>query len=154
MLNQQGTTDFSLNPDSVISIYAPNCCQSTDSPFSASGNIAHLNQKSLHFELPRDDATFWYESPTQINFSIPPARRPGEAWVYVTDGRGIDSNAQSITLMCADCPQIRPSCGVLDAEYQTLRIETGAVISIFGSKFSPSGNTISRCPRRCSPDAL
>ncbi len=142
VLNQQGTTDFSLNPDPVVSIYTPNCCQSTDWPFSASGNTAHLNQKSLHFELPRDNATFWHESPTQINFSLPPARRPGEAWVYITDARGIDSNAQSITLSCADCPQIRPSCGVLDAEYQTLRIEPGAVISIYGSKFSPSGNNV------------
>jgi uncharacterized protein (TIGR03437 family) len=142
VLNQQGTTDFSLNPDSVVSIYTPNCCQSTSSPFSPYGNTVHFDQFLERFQLPRDNDTYWYESRTQINFSIPRGRRPGEAWVYVTDSRGIDSNSQTIELACDTCPQINKDCGVLDTTYQTTRIQPGYVISIYGARFSPSGNTV------------
>jgi len=142
VVNQQGTTDFTLNPDSLISIYPPSGGQSFDSLFSASGNTVNFNQIARRFELPRDNATFWYESPTQINFSIPPARRPGSAWVYVTDARGIDSNGYQIMLSCADCPRFNWPCGVLNAADPALPIESGSVITITGAKFSPSGNKI------------
>ncbi len=142
VLNQQGKPDFTLNPDSLISIYAPNCCQSVDAPFSESGNTVRFNQVVRNFEIQKENATLWYESPSQINFSIPPARRPGAAWIFVTDARGIDSNAQTITLECADCPRVNPSCGVLNASDPALPIQPGSVISIQGSKFSPSGNSV------------
>ncbi len=142
VLNQRGATEFQLNPDTVISIYAQGCCTNTSTPFSSSGNLVHFDQTAKHFVLPRDNAQFFYESPTQINFSMPAARRPGEARVYITDARGLDSNSQTINLACGDCPQINPSCGVLDAVYQTLRIEPGYTVSILGNSFSQSGNTV------------
>ncbi|MGH9938544.1 MAG: hypothetical protein ACREAM_20075, partial [Blastocatellia bacterium] len=142
VLDQHGATDFNLNPDSAISIYAPGGGQSAGLLFSASGNTVNFNQLARRFELPRDDTAFWFESPTQINLSIPQTRRPGSAWVYVTDTRGIDSNGQLIGLRCADCPQLSPSCGILNAADQTAHIEPGSVISIAGSKFSPSGNKV------------
>ncbi len=142
VINQEGNTDFRLNPDAVGSIYVPNCCQNTDSPFSSSGNVTHFDQNVGQFLLPRDNATWWYESQTQINFSLPPARRPGWALIYVTDSRGIDTNGQAIALTCQDCPQINTDCGIHDAVYQTLRIEPGSVITISGASFSPSGNSV------------
>lgn len=142
VLNPQGEPLFQLNPDTVISIYAQGCCQNVTTPFSASGNIVHFDQTTTHFTLPRDNAQFFYESPTQINFSMPPARRPGWTRVYVTDARGLDSNSQYIAISCADCPQINSSCGVVDSVYQTRLIEQGGFVSISGDKFSPSGNTV------------
>jgi uncharacterized protein (TIGR03437 family) len=142
VLNQQGTTEFKLNPDTIGSIYVPNCCQDTSSPFSATGNTVHFNQFARDFRIPADNAANFYESRTQINFSMPATRRPGYAWVYVRDARGYESNASTISIACADCPQFAPACAVLDSTYQTLRIEPGAFVTLSGSRFSPSGNTI------------
>lgn len=142
VLNPQGQPVFQINPDTVISIYAQNCCQNVTTPFSTSGNIVHFEQATEHFLLPRDNAQFFYESPTQINFSMPPARRTGWTRVYVTDARGFDSNEQRIAITCADCPWINDSCGVIDSIYQTRLIEPGGLISISGGRFSPSGNTV------------
>src|SRR5215470_13423321 len=141
VVNQQGTTDFILNPDPLISIYAPGDGQQQSSLFSASGNTVTFNQLARRFELQRDNTNFLIESPSRINFSLPPARRPGPAWVYVTDARGIDSNGEQITLSCPDCPQFSP-CGLVNAEDQTYHFYPGAVITITGSKFSLSGNSI------------
>ncbi|MGH9839218.1 MAG: hypothetical protein ACREEM_10580 [Blastocatellia bacterium] len=138
VLNQQGTTEFKLNPDTIGSIYASN----TGAPFSASGNTVHFNQFARRFRIPADAAANFFESPAQINFSMPPARRPGYAWIYVSDSRGFESNASTIFIACDDCPQFAPACAVLDSTYQTLRIEPGATVTLNGSKFSPSGNTI------------
>ncbi|MGE0129894.1 MAG: hypothetical protein AB7U82_17570 [Blastocatellales bacterium] len=142
VLNQQGEPQFQLNPDTVISIYTAGCCQNPPTPFSASGNVVHFNQATNHFILPRDNTQFFYESSTQINFSMPTARRSGEARVYVTDARGFDSNSQFISISCAVCPRINTSCGVIDSVYQTRFTEQGGLISISGDKFSPSGNTV------------
>jgi uncharacterized protein (TIGR03437 family) len=142
VLNPQGEPVFQINPDTVISIYAQGCCENVATPFSASGNVVHFEQATEHFLLPRDNAQFFYESPTQINFSMPPARRPGWTRVYVTDARGFESNEQRIAINCADCPWINDSCGVIDSVYQTRLFEPGGPISIFGGRFSPSGNTV------------
>jgi uncharacterized protein (TIGR03437 family) len=142
VLNQMGGTDFTLDPDSAISIYAPNCCQDVDSPFSASGNTVHFDQLVQNFKLPRKSSSLWYESPSQINFSMPEGRRAGGAWIYVTDARGIDSNAQTITLTCADCPQINGSCGVVNTVDPVEPITPGATITINGAGFSPTGNIV------------
>jgi hypothetical protein len=137
-INQQGAVDFKLNPDALISIHA----SGGGSTFSSSGNTVSFNQAARDFKLPRDSKAFWRESPSQINFSIPAARRPGPVWFYVTDARGIDSDARTIDLSCADCPQIDESCGALNAADPMLAIEPGSVISIKGAKFSPSGNRV------------
>jgi len=137
-VNQQGEVDFKLNPDALISIHA----SGGGSTFSASGNTVSFHQAARDFKLPLDNKSFWSESPAQINFSIPAARRPGPVWFYVTDARGIDSDARTIDLSCADCPQIDESCGALNAADPMLAIEPGSVISIKGAKFSPSGNRV------------
>ncbi|MFN0084368.1 MAG: hypothetical protein ACKVX9_03165 [Blastocatellia bacterium] len=142
VLNPLGALDFNLNPDPVISAYVPNCCQSTEFPFSASGNTVVMNQFAGEFRLPVSNPLHWYESPTQINFSLPAARRPGLSWVYVTDARGYESNAQTIRLDCAACPEINAGCGVLEASSQTMAIEPGSTVTISGARFSPAGNTV------------
>jgi hypothetical protein len=137
-VNQQGAVDFRLNPDTSISIHS----SGGGSTFSASGNTVSFHQAARDFELPRDNKAFWSESPAQINLSLPTARRPGPVWFYVTDARGIDSDARTIDLSCDDCPQIDGSCGVLNAADPMMAIEPGSVISISGAKFSPSGNRV------------
>jgi uncharacterized protein (TIGR03437 family) len=141
VVNQQGTTEFILNPDSLISIHAPGGGPQLSSLFSDSGNTVNFNQLARRFELQRDNTAVWNESPTRINFSIPPARRSGLAWIYVTDARGIDSNGEQITLLCPDCPRIN-ACGLTNAQDQTSHFEPGSVVSITGSRFSQSGNAI------------
>lgn len=142
VLNSIGTTDFRLNPDSVISIYVPNCCESTETPFSITGNTVHFDQTASQFELPRDNGLFFYESPTQINFSMAPGRRPGAARVYVTDARGIESNAQEIVIGCEECPDVDNPFGLLDATFQTLQLEPGSPVAVTGKRFAASGNLI------------
>lgn len=137
-VNQQGAADFRLNPDALISIHA----SGGDSLFSASGNTVSFHQAAQDFRLPRDNKALWSESPEQIKLSIPTARRPGPVWFYVTDARGVDSDAREFELSCADCPQIDGSCGALNAADPMMAIEPGSVISIHGSKFSPSGNQV------------
>jgi hypothetical protein len=138
VVNQQGAVDFRLNPDTLISIRA----SGGGSLFSTSGNTVSFHQAARDFKLPRDNKALWSESPEQINLSIPTARRPGPVWFYVTDARGIDSDARSFELSCAECPQIDGSCGVLNAADPMMAIEPGSVISISGAKFSPSGNRV------------
>ena len=137
-VNQQGAVDFRLNPDTSISIHS----SGGGSTFSASGNTVSFHQAARDFKLPRDNNAFWSESPAQVDLSLPTARRPGPVWFYVTDARGIDSDARTIDLSCADCPQIDGSCGVLNAADPMMAIEPGSVISISGAKFSPSGNRV------------
>jgi len=140
-----GEANLHLNPDSVLAIYVKGCCQSTEAPFSRTGNLVHFDQGLRQYLLPQDNPQSFYESETQINASLPAGRRPGEALVYVTNneqqGR-IDSNAQVITLDCADCPSIRPACSILDAQSSSPELQPGAAVSIFGSSFSPAGNTV------------
>ncbi len=142
VLTPEGNTDFRLNPDSPISVFAQGCCTDTETPFSSEGNIVQFEQAQRNYLLPRDNEHLFSESPMQINFSMPPDRRPGPARVSVTDARGIESNDQYIHINCVDCPQISTSCGILDAEYQMPIIEPGNVAMIYGKAFSPSGNTI------------
>jgi uncharacterized protein (TIGR03437 family) len=142
VLTPEGNTDFRLNPDSLISIFAQGCCTNTETPFSPEGNIVHFEQGHRNYSLPHDHDHLFSESQTQINFSMPPDRRPGPARVSVTDARGIESNDQYIHINCADCPKISTSCGILDAEYQMPIIEPGNVAMILGNSFSPSGNTV------------
>src|SRR5262245_57198729 len=92
VVNQQGTTEFTLNPDSLISIHAPGSGPFQGSEFSASGNIVNFNQLARRFELQSNNTTVWNESTERINISIPPASRPGPAWFYVTGAHGIDEN--------------------------------------------------------------
>lgn len=142
VLNHQGLPNFQINPDTVVSIYAQGCCTNVTTPFSPMDNIVHFNQTARNYSLPRDNAEAFYESPAQINFSMPAARRTGFALVFVTDGRGYDSNSETIAITCADCPRLAPSCGLLETVYQTLHIAPGDTINLAGEQFSPSGNTI------------
>lgn len=142
ILTPQGTLDFQLNPDTAPAIYVQGCCTNSTTPFSPSGNTVFFDQKTRHFRLPRDQAQFWYEAPTQINFGLPPGRKPGAARVFVRDAQGRESNNQTIFFACADCPQITESCGVLDANDQTLQIEPGDAVTIHGQRFSPTGNIV------------
>ncbi|HQR33166.1 MAG TPA: hypothetical protein PLK30_10530, partial [Blastocatellia bacterium] len=146
VLNGLGQPNFQINPDSVISIYAQGCCTNVTTPFSASGNSVHFDQTSRQFVLPRDNAVSFYESPTQINFSMPTSlpdnRRTGFGRVFVTDARGYDSNSQTIAINCDDCPRLASSCGVLETNYQTLQIAPGDTITISGNQFSSTGNKV------------
>lgn len=146
VLNGLGQPNFQINPDTVISIYAQGCCTNVTTPFSASGNSAHFDQTSRQFVLPRDNSLSFYESPTQINFSmptsLPDSRRTGFARIFVTDARGYDSNSQTIAINCDDCPRLAASCGILETNYQTLQISPGDAVTISGNQFSPTGNKV------------
>jgi len=142
VLNNQGLPNFQINPDTVISIYAQGCCTNVTTPFSPMDNVVHFNQTARQFSLPRDNAEAFYESPTQINFSMPSERQTGFALVFVTDARGYDSNSETIAVTCADCPRFASSCGLLETVYQTLHIAPGDAITVTGENFSTSGNTI------------
>lgn len=139
VLTAANTTDFSLNPDPTLAVFAAN--SGTES-FSATGNTVYLTQLTREFVLPRDNPLGWSESASRINFAFPATRRLGFTRIHVRDARGLESDAQDITLTCADCPLISGACGVVDTEYRTLQLEPGATIILPGQRFAPSGNTI------------
>lgn len=141
---QSGTTDFHLNPDSVMAIYAQGCCVNPANPFSASGNIVRFRQGNREYLLPRDNADFFYESPSQVNASLPATRHPGKALVYLTDARGIDSTAQYLDLRCDDCPLLRAEqdYGVVAAINRMDDYQPDKPIAISGERFSARGNTV------------
>ncbi len=145
VLNSLGEPNFQINPDTVVSVYAQGCCANVTTPFSTNGNKVNFEQTSRRFVLPRDNSLHFYESPTQINFSMPSLpseeRRTGPARVFVTDARGYDSNSQTINVSCADCPRFA-SCGILETNYQTLQISPGDLVTLTGSQFSASGNKV------------
>ncbi|MBX3278612.1 MAG: hypothetical protein KF868_11475 [Acidobacteria bacterium] len=129
-----GQPSFHLHPDSRLAITA-------ESPFSVSGNSVHVAQLLEELSLNAADTPAFTESETRITAPLPAGRRPGEAWVYVTDANGVDSNAQMAVLACSACPQINAECGVLDADFLTEGVLPGRAVSIFGA-FSPSGNRV------------
>lgn len=141
LLNSQGIPFFQINPDSVLAIYAQGCCENVTNPFSATGNTVHFDQTTRQYLLPRDNGQWFYESPSQINVSMPAGRRTGLARIFVTDARGFDSNAVGIVVNCSDCPRLA-QCGLLETNYHTLQIAPGDSITLTGEQFSPRGNTI------------
>lgn len=133
------TTNYRLNPDSVLSIYAQDCCTVASTRFSPSNNQISLDQGVRRYVLPFDNPTWFYESPTQINVSLPIGRRPGEALLYVTDQNGVESNAVSIVLQCANCPRVSK---LLDRDLRVEEYYPNTNITIFGERFSAFGNTV------------
>lgn len=129
-----GAAQFRLNPDSVLAI-------TSGLPFSAAGNTVHVAQSGVKFTLTSSSGNSYAESATRITAALPSGRRPGEAWVYVTNADGLDSNAQGIVLQCPGCPVIDPACGVAEREYRAGVLTPGGVIAVRGS-FSSSGNTL------------
>jgi uncharacterized protein (TIGR03437 family) len=142
ILTPQGNLDFRLNPDTAPAIYVQGCCANSTTPFSPSGNAVIFEQKTRRFRLPRDQTQSWYESPTQINFGLPPSRRPGATRIFVRDAQGRESNNQTIFFACTDCPQLKEPYGVLNATDQTQHMEPGDTVTVFGERFSPAGNKV------------
>lgn len=133
------TPTYRLNPDRVLSIYAQGCCQAAPTVFSPRNNQVALEQGVRQYLLPRDNPTWFYESTTQINVSLPIGRRPGEALLYVTDQLGVESNAASLFLQCASCPKVNK---LIDSDLKVDEYYPNTNITIFGEQFSAFGNTV------------
>lgn len=130
---------YRLNPDRVLSIYAQGCCEVGPASFSSQNNQVALEQGVRQYLLPRDNASWFYESSTQINISLPTGRRPGDALLYVTDQNGVESNAAGIYLQCATCPKINK---LIDSDLKVEEYYPDTNITIFGERFSAVGNTV------------
>ncbi|MGH9834896.1 MAG: hypothetical protein ACRD9Y_17900, partial [Blastocatellia bacterium] len=130
-----GETDFQLNPNSRINVFA----NGEDTPFSATGNRITIEQMFNQFIISRDNAQDFTESATQISASLPAGLRPGLAFAQVLDASGVESQGQFIHFNCAACPAIGE---IIDSERQLGEFHPGTVVTITGSGFSPSGNTV------------
>src|SRR4030095_8687832 len=75
-----------------------------ETPFSASGNRVSIEQGIHQFMMPRDNPAAFSESETRITASLPSGLRPGPAFIYVTDGNGVESQSQVVNFICDDCP--------------------------------------------------
>ncbi|MBS1806570.1 MAG: hypothetical protein JST84_00080 [Acidobacteria bacterium] len=133
------TTNYRLNPDSILAIYMQACCQIYATPFSPEGNQITLEQGIRQYLLPTDNPSWFYESPTQINVSLPIGRRPGAALLSVTDQNGLESNAAAIVLQCAVCPKVHK---LIDRDFKVEEYYPNTNITIFGEQFSAFGNTV------------
>jgi hypothetical protein len=123
-----------LNPDSVLSLFVPNCCRNPANPFSPSGNTVYLDQgvRRLTNEI-------LIQSPSRINAALNPARRPGPALVSVTDANSTDTNSILVDLNCSTCPKL---LSIEDEPYQLSEYYPGSEITINGQLFSATGNTV------------
>ncbi len=130
-----GETDFQLNPNSRINVFA----NGTDTPFSASGNRVTIEQMMNQFMVTRDNAPDFTESAMQITASLPAGLRPGWAFAQVLDSGGVESQGQFVHFNCAACPGVSE---IIDSEKQLGEFHPGTVVTITGSGFSPSGNSI------------
>lgn len=133
------TTNYHLNPDSILSIYAQENNQDAPTLFSSRDNKITMEQGVRQYLLPRDNPTWFYESSEQLNVSMPIGRRPGEALIYVTDQNGVESNAAKIMLQCANCPQVNK---LIDSDLKVEEYYPDTAITIFGERFSAYGNTV------------
>lgn len=133
------TANYRLNPDSILSIYAQGCCQAASSQFSSRNNQVALEQGVRQYLLPADNPMWFYESPTQINVSLPLGRRPGEALLYVTDQNGVESNAAYLVLQCVTCPKVNK---LVDSDLRVDEYYPSTNIAVFGERFSALGNTV------------
>ncbi len=129
-----GETDFQLNPNSRINVFA-----GADTPFSASGNRVTIEQMFNQFIIGRDNAQDFTESATQISASLPAGLRPGLAFAQVLNADGAESQGQFIQFNCAACPNVSE---IIDSERQLGEFHPGTMVTITGNGFSPSGNTV------------
>ena len=113
--------------------------ESVEAKFSARDNLIRLEQGLQHFTLPRDFAAGFSESSSLISTGLPANIRPGEALVYVSDGENTESNAQIIRFACAECPLINH---VEDTANNLGELHPGSVMTLFGSNFSATGNSV------------
>jgi hypothetical protein len=123
-----------FRPDSLLRLDA----LGPETPFSANGNRVSIEQGINQFIMPRDNAAAFSESETRITASLPPGLRPGLAFIYVTDGNGVESQSQGVNFICDDCPFVS---NVID-EKQINEFFPGVIATISGGRFSESGNTI------------
>lgn len=127
-----GRPEFHL--DSLLRVDA----LGTETPFSANSNRVSIEQGIHQFMMPRDNAAGFSESETRITASLPPGLRPGPAFIYVTDGNGVESQSQGVNFTCDSCPFVS---NVLD-EKRISEFFPGVVATISGGRFSEYGNTI------------
>jgi len=130
-----GEVDFQLNPNSRITAHAAGA----ETPFSVAGNRITISQMMNHFIITRDNTQDFSESTAQISASLPSGLRPGGAFAQALDSSGVESQGQFIVFNCAACPAIGE---IIDSEKQLGEFHPGTIVTVTGSNFSASGNSI------------
>ena len=77
-----------IDPTTIISIFGTS--------FTDAGDIIHVREAAEQWNI--DGGPDFYESPTQMNATLPNVGASEPALVYVTDGDGVDSNGQVINV--------------------------------------------------------
>ncbi len=129
-----GEPELQLNPNSRVHVFAGD-----GEPFTATGNRVNIEQMINHFLVTRDSTPDFAESATQISATAPRGLRPGPAFMQVYDGDGVESQGQHVVFNCAACPVVSE---VIDTEKQLGEFHSGAMVTISGGNFLPSGNTV------------
>jgi hypothetical protein len=92
-----------INPGGVVdgvtftSTIHPGATISAWGSFSSSGNVVYLRQGASEVTV-KAGSPNWYESPTQINVTLPASIAIGSLLVYVRSAEGIDSNGQLVSI--------------------------------------------------------
>ncbi len=82
------TFDHQIRAGDTISIFGTG--------FTTAGNVVHFTQGTSHVTV-TTGSRYWYESPTQINATLPPSIGPGPVQAYVTGAA--DSNREPFGVM-------------------------------------------------------
>jgi hypothetical protein len=128
------TDSAQLQLDSVLQIDT----KDAETPFSATGNRVSIEQGIHQYLLPRDEAMNFTESESRITATLPQGLRPSWVAIYVSDKNGVESETYFTILNCAVCPQVN----TVEDERALREFYPGGVVTIFGDRFSPTGNTI------------
>jgi hypothetical protein len=79
-----------IHPTTTLSIFG--------SSFSGNADVVHVRQPGTQWSI-QSSSTYWYDSTGQINATLPGVKANQSALVYVTDGAGVDSNGQVVSIV-------------------------------------------------------
>lgn len=130
-----GGTDFSLHPNSPIEVNAGGF----ETPFSDAGNKIHIEQMMNAFLISADTAPDFTESALRLTATLPQGLRPGNAFIQVLDGSGVETQGQTVHFNCDSCPVITR---IIDSDKGLGEYHPGTIVDIHGSNFSVQGNTV------------
>jgi hypothetical protein len=89
VVNHDYPSETAIASTTVLSVYGAG--------FTASGNVVHVRETGQAWDITAGSPV-WFESPPQINFTLPGVGPGQEALVFATDGDGVDSNGQIISI--------------------------------------------------------
>jgi hypothetical protein len=128
------TTDF-ITSGSLVAIFG--------SRFTAGADKVVVTQTGRQYTV-QAGSPQWYDSPVQINATLPVELQPGPAEVRVVNATGVQSAPETITVVHprAQIQQVVSPNVPPNQEWSGDRIQAGTMVSVFGQLFRPGEDRV------------